>query len=197
MNKNKLPGILLAIFGLTVAIGLLYGAIRFYHTISEITANNPSLNPAPDTLRLNMLNDTLVDYNSGLNQKIAEQLNDKNDAEKNRKQVLLHQSINNFIHAMDTLQTGNFSHEQQLVYLKNCVNKTNLACRAALFNINDAGPIAELDKFIITDEKNLDNTIFECFSKKEILIQCFEKIKHDALYLEKIILEKNFNQLNL
>ena len=115
----------------------------------------------------------------------------------NRKQMLLHTAISYFIFYMDTLQKGNYTHEEKLRMIKNSVNKTNLSCRAALFDVHDAEQIRELNDFIIVDEKKPENRIFECLQEKEIPVQCFDKIKHQALYIEKIILEKNFKKLNL
>ncbi len=195
MNKGRIINSIMGGFGLLVAGVLLYGAIHFYHTIHEITKNNPSLNTVRDTLRTITDNDSLVDINASLHQKIAQSLFDKKDEEKIRKQMLLHQTITEFIFVIDTLQTNNISSEETVHRLKNAVNHLNLSCRAALFNIKDLDQIPELNSFMILDEKNLKNTIFECFLNKEIKVQCFEKIKHEALFIEKIILEKNFNQL--
>jgi hypothetical protein len=197
MNKSKIPGLLIAFFGLIVATALLIGSIRFYHTITALTRDNPSLHTASDTLRVLANNDSLIDYNASLNQQIADKLDNKREDEMNTKQILLHNCISSFIYSMDTLQSASLTHDEKLLLLKNNVNKTNMACRAALFDVRDAGQIEMLNTFLIVDEKKLEHTMFECFTPNEIAIPCYEKIKHQALYLESIILEKNFKQLNL
>ncbi len=197
MNKNKLPGLFLALFGLAAAALIFYGALHFYITIKQLSQNNPSLSSPADTLQVLTNNDTLVDYNAMLNQQIADKLNNKKEEELNRKQKLLHYTIGDFIRYIDSLQGAVMSHEEIFLRIKNSVNKTNLACRAALFDIRDAAGIEELNYFLIDDEKKILNTPFQCLGNKEIGTLCLENIKHEALHLEKIILEKNFKQLNL
>jgi len=180
-------------FGLLVTAGLFYGAIKFYRTIHEMTKNNPSLVTPHDTLRINPSADTLLDHIAGLNQQIAEKLSHQPNKVQEQKLIILNNTMTNLVFVLDSLkETG--SHDQTvLLTLKNAINKTNLEFRAALFDVNEVANIPGLESFMILNENKLENTIFECFLKKET--QCFDSIKHQALYLEWLILEKNFSQL--
>ncbi len=186
-------GIVAAIAGLILTAFLLYGALQFYRTITAITRGNPSIIASHDTLHLVSDNDTLMEVNASLNQQISEKLMNSTARDKIEKQFLLHRSITEFTLKMDSLQQFNITLEKSLYALKNAVNIFNMGCRSSLFNTQDVDEITLLQTFIITDENKLNSTIFECFSKKEK--QCFDAIKHQALYLESIILEKNLYQL--
>ncbi len=186
---------MLVALGLILACLGIYAALKFSRTILAITQNNPSLITARDTLRINQDYDTLLDLNATLNQQIAEKLIGRAGQQKSRQQMLLHQTISAFILEMDSLQQFYLEPEVASKKLKNAVNRTNIECRASLFDIQEANHIKELETFLIADEKNLGNTIFECFSQKEIKPVCYDKIKHQAYLIETIILEKNFNQL--
>jgi hypothetical protein len=193
---RKITGIIVAIVGLVLTGLILFAAIRFYRTISNLAQNNPAIS-RHDTLHTVLANDTLLDRNAGLNQQIAQKLTDKPEEDKSVKQRLLHQTIFDFILLVDTLEQVNLPNETTLLRLKHAVNKTNMGCRSALFDIADVALLPELDSFLIVDEKKLGNTIFECFSAKEIKTACFKDLKHYALRIENLILEKNFKRLNL
>jgi uncharacterized protein YxeA len=196
MNKNKIPGLLLAIIGLSLTIMILYGALKFYHNIKELSQNNPSLQQ-PHNLPKLTENDTLVDYIASLNQQLAAQLNEKPDAEKSNKLMRLHECITYFIIYMDSLENSSQNRDALLLKIKNSVNKTNSVSRDALFDPADTATISGLKEFYIQDEIKPSDSLFGCLQEKEISKQCFMKIKHEALYLESIILEKNFKKLNL
>lgn len=195
MNKYKTLAIIGATFGLVLTSIIFIGGIKFFRTMQKLASENPSVVSPRDTLRLNESIDTLVDANAGLNQQIAEKLVSKKYPELESKQALLHATVMTFMDSIDILIADAGSEEISMLRLKNTVNRTNLAFRAALFNVNDANEIEALKSFIIIDEKNTENTIFECFLKNKDHRACADLIKHQALYLESIILEKNFKQL--
>ena len=195
MNKYKTLGIIGAAFGLVLTSIIFIAGINFFRTMQKLASENPSVVSPRDTFRVNTSLDTLVDVNAELNQKIAEKLVSKKDAELESKQALLHTTVISFMDTLDILVAEAGSEEISMLRLKNAVNKTNLAFRAALFNINDANGLEVLNSFIIIDEKNIENTIFECFLKNKDNRASADLIKHQALYLESIILEKNFKQL--
>lgn len=195
MNKYKTFAIIGAAFGLVLTSIIFIAGIKFFRTMQNLASENPSVVAPRDTFRVNESLDTLVDVNAALNQQIAEKLVSKKDAELESKQALLHTTVISFMDTLDILVAEAGSEEISMVRLKNAVNRTNLAFRAALFNVNDANEIEALKSFIIIDEKNTENTIFECFLKNKDHRACADLIKHQTLYLESIILEKNFNQL--
>ncbi len=195
MNKYKTFAIIGAAFGLVLTSIIFIAGIKFFRTMQNLASENPSVVAPRDTFRVNESLDTLVDVNAALNQQIAEKLVSKKDAELETKQALLHTTVISFMDTLDILVAEAGSEEISMVRLKNAVNRTNLAFRAALFNVNDANEIEALKSFIIIDEKNTENTIFECFLKNKDHRACADLIKHQTLYLESIILEKNFNQL--
>ena len=195
MNKYKTLGIIGAALGLVLTSIIFIVGINFFRTMQKLASDNPSVVSPRDTFRVNTSLDTLVDVNAALNQKIAEKLVNKKDAELEAKQSLLHTTVMSFVDTLDIILAEAESDEISILRLKNAVNRTNLAFRAALFNVNDANGIDALNSFIIIDEKKIENTIFECFLKNKDHHACTDLIKHQALYLESIILEKNFNQL--
>ncbi len=195
MNKGKIFSLIMAGAGLIVTAGLCYGAFKFYRTISAFTANNPALATPSQNLNTEVTFDSIQEENAMINQQISEQILNKSDDEKKKKQILLHATINQFIQEMDSLQGNQLSQKVARKRLKNAVNKVNLECRAALFVPRQAEEIPELNTFIILNEDKLENTIFECFLTKDL--HCFDLIKHQALYLENTILRKNRQQLKL
>ncbi len=194
MNRNKTIALIIALFGICAAGYFLYKAIRFYRIIQDIARNNPALT-VHDSLHVSARTDTLYEVNAELNRKIADILHGKPDTVKEKQQVLLYNSINDFQWQLDTVQNANLTGEETLKRVAVLVNKANLGCRACLFDINAQSSIPLLDTFVLLPGKPVDKTMFACLGEKEISMRCFETIRHTAYELQYRILIANLQYL--
>jgi hypothetical protein len=194
MKRGNIILLVVALFGLVVALVMLTFAIRFFRSANEFIKNTP-IATYHDSLTTGPVADSLNSACAEISRQLAVMLQQDPDKKKENKLEALFNRVDEYLQDIDSIRLRKLSRDESAAKIHVAVNKLNLGSREGLFDSRDDAMVPMLNELLFIKDKAAKTPGTQCISGIDITDDCYEKLKQDALVLKLQILQADLQRL--